>query len=183
MEAGLKPSLKCTKNGAAFKFFFRLSAGLDAEQSQGNFSRVQQVAALFAVEDAPEHGIGGAGNEIADIFAPGQWRHGVAKGDRALLASKAVVAIGGWCEPGIAGVDRGQGVGAVPGLEAALDGIVPWGRAESFDSGEFSGRGEFDGFEEIARLDKIAEFDDGEGGRGGIGWLDHDGLPHCELAL
>lgn len=109
------------KNSNGRRWWF----GLRLQEGHGNFGSSEEFAAFVQIEDVLEHAMGGAGNEIADVFVTEEKGHGVAVGVGCLLDGEGIAfVVFDAIEIFIARVDGGEIEEAMPGLGAALKGFI-----------------------------------------------------------
>lgn len=101
-----------------------MRGGLAAERGERDLGGVEELGAAGAVDCADEHAVGGAGDEVADVFIPAERGHGVA-------VEMGGLAGGGGSVPAFGQFPLEDGV---PGGEAAGDGGV-CGDGDVVDSG------------------------------------------------
>ena len=95
------------------------------EKGHGDFGCCEKSTALVLVENLREHGVGSAGNEIADVFIADEEGHGFAEGEGSLFAGEdCAVVVGKAVKTGVAGVNGGKVEIAVPGFDAALKSLI-----------------------------------------------------------
>jgi hypothetical protein len=103
----------------------RLRFGLRLEESHGDFGCSEEFSALFEVEDSVEHAVGGASNEITDVFVTEEEGHCVAVGVACLFNCENIfVVIFDTVEIVVAGVDGREFEVAMPGVDATLKSLI-----------------------------------------------------------